>query len=61
MMEKFKLIGVRVFKNSELNNTRYFEIGKLKESIEYTTAKENCGFTFEFICCDQYGNYICNL
>ena len=60
-MEKFNLIGVRVFDKLELNHTRYFEIGKLKEAIEYARDKGSCGFTYDFICCDKYGNYICEL
>lgn len=60
-MEKFNLIGVRVYKKNELINTRYFEVGKLKEAIEYATIRRGCGETCDFICCDQYGNYICDL
>lgn len=60
-MEKFNLIGVRVYQNKELNNTRYFEIGKLKDAIEYAKDKGSCGFSYDFICCDKYGNYICDL
>ena len=60
-MEKFNLIGVRVYQNKELNHTKYFEIGKLKEAIGYARDKGSCGFSYDFICCDKYGNYICDL
>ena len=60
-MDKFNLIGVRILENSELNHTRYFEIGNLKEAIEYAKGYESCGYTYHFICCDKYGNYLCEL
>lgn len=60
-MEKFKLIGVRLFKKSELIQTTYFKIGEMKKAINYTNEKEQTGYDFDFICCDKYGNYICAL
>lgn len=60
-MEKFNLIGVRVYQNKNLIRTRYFEVGKLKEAIEYARDMGSANFTYDFICCDKYGNYICNL
>ena len=60
-MGRFELIGVRVFNGAELNNTKYFEIGKMKDAIEYAKDKGSCGCRYDFICCDKYGNYICEL
>ena len=60
-MEKFNLIGVRVWKNDDDFSTKYFEIGKLKEAIEYARDRGSCGYAYDFICCDKYGNYICEL
>ena len=60
-MDKFNLIGVRLFDNSILHSTKFFKIGKLKEAMDYSRDKEKWGFTYDFICCDKYGNYICDL
>lgn len=60
-MEKFNLIGVRVYKNKELNSTKYFEIGKLKDAIEYAREMGSANYSYDFICCNKYGNYICDL
>ena len=60
-MDKFNLIGVRVYQDKKLIRTRYFEIGKLKEAIEYARDIGSAGYSYDFICCDNYGNYICDL
>lgn len=60
-MDKFKLIGVRIYQNKEWNGTTYFEIGKLKEAIDYAREMGSANYSYNFICCDEYGNYICDL
>ncbi len=60
-MREFNLIGVRVYWNGELKNTKYFEIGKLKDAIEYARDVGSCNNSYDFVCCDKYGNYICDL
>ncbi len=61
-MDKFNLIGVRLYQDKELIRTRYFEIGKLKEAIAYARDMASAViFSYDFICCDKFGNYICDL
>lgn len=60
-MDKFNLIGIRVYQNKELISTIYFKIGKLKEAIEYSRNIKSANFSYDFICCDNYGNCICDL
>ena len=60
-MSRFELIGVRIYRSKELNNTTYFKVGELKEAINCANEKKKQGFSYDFICCDKYGNYICEL
>ena len=55
------LIGVRVYKDKVLENTRYFVIGNLKDAVEYAKHMGSALYTYEYILCDSYGNYICDL
>lgn len=51
--KEFELFGVKVYKNGEWINTKYFK--KLSEAIEYAKDRGSAGYTYKYISADKYG------